>query len=92
MQRSYTLDPKIQILKQRFLEEILVININHQSLINDGRLRPPTIRIVKPGTFMEYRRWMVTNKGVNINQVKTPAVVSDTNALEWIAERVVREL
>ena len=58
--------------------------------INTGLDRPPTIRIVKPGTFMEYRQWKSESKG--LSQAKVPAVMSDPNALEWIAERVVREL
>jgi len=57
-----------------------------------GQLRPPTVRIVKPGTFMEYRRWKVDNIGVGIQQVKVPVVMRDLKALKWVAERVVMEL
>ena len=92
VQRSYTLDPIIGQLKQKSLEVLLAMNADHRDHIDIGVMHPPTIRIVKPGTFAEYRRWKVETKGVDINQVKVPVVMSDPSALEWITERVVREL
>ena len=80
------------MLKQKCLEAFLAINDNHTLLVNIGVLRPPTIRIVKPGAFMEYRHWTAENKGAGINQVKVPVVMRDSSALEWIMDRVVREL
>ena len=88
-------DPGVnaQLSKQAAIEAFLAINSYHRADIDiGGSLRAPTIRIVKSGTFMEYRRWKVDTTGVGISQVKVPAVMWDSNALQWMAERVVREL
>ena len=41
---------------------------------------------------MEFRVWKVENKGAGISQVKIPAVMLDPKAVEWMEERVMREL
>ena len=92
VQHSYDLGSKVQFLKEKTLEVFLAMNFNHQALLNARTLRPPTIRIVKPGTFMEFRVWRVENKGAGISQVKIPAVMLDPKAVEWMEERVMREL
>ena len=81
-----------QLTKQAAIEAFLAISSQHRVQIDIGRLRAPTIRIVKPGTFMEYRQWKVDTRGVGISQVKLPVVMWDSNTLQWMAERVVREL
>ena len=91
-QCSYDLDLNAELCKQKVLEAFLAMHSDHQDLMNIGAMRSPTIRIVKPGTFMEYRRWRVDDTGVGINQVKVPVVMWNPRALEWMAERVVREL
>ena len=68
------------------------MHTDHQEQVDTGRLRPPTVRIVKPGTFMEYKRWRVDSAGVGINQVKVPVVMQDSKAIKWVVERVVMEL
>ena len=65
---------------------------DHGELFENNAMRPPTIRIVKPGTFMEYRRWRVDSKGVGINQAKIPAVMWNPQMLQWMQDKVVREL
>ena len=80
------------LLKAKSLEAFLAIHDNHQTLINNGVICPPTIRVVKSGTFMEYRRWKVDTMGVGMSQVKVPVVMWDSNALKWLTERVAREL
>ena len=87
-------DPGVdaQPSKQAAIEAFLAISSQHRIQIDIGGMRAPTIRLVKPGTFMEYRRWKVDSGGVGISQVKVPVVMWDSNALQWMAERVVREL
>jgi len=70
----------------------LAINTDYQEMVNVGLMRQPTLRIVKPGTFMEYRRWRVDSAGIGINQVKVPVVMRDSKAIEWMMKRVVMEL
>ncbi|KAI6044801.1 GH3 auxin-responsive promoter [Pisolithus marmoratus] len=56
------------------------------------RMQVPTIRVLKPGAFGEYRQWriQVTNSGSG--QVKVPVVMSDNGAQEWMLARVRGEL
>ena len=68
------------------------MHADYQERVDLGRMRQPTIRIVKPGTFMEYRQWRVDGAGVGISQVKVPVVMQDSKAIEWMVERVVMEL
>ncbi|KIM68271.1 hypothetical protein SCLCIDRAFT_106612 [Scleroderma citrinum Foug A] len=82
----------VQLIKQKVLGTFLAIHADYQERVDLGRMRQPTIRIVKPGTFMEYRRWRVDGAGVGINQVKVPVVMWDSKAIEWMTERVVMEL
>ena len=68
------------------------MHTHYQDLVDVDLMRQPTIRIVKPGTFMEYKRWRVDSAGVGINQVKVPVVMQDSKAIKWVVERVVMEL
>ena len=68
------------------------MHADYQELVDVRVMRQPTIRIVKPGTFMEYRRWKVETAGVGISQVKVPVVMQDPKAIKWMVERVVMEL
>jgi len=68
------------------------MHADYQEMVDMGLMRQPTIRIVKSGSFMEYRRWRVDSAGVGINQVKVPVVMRDSKAIEWMMERVVMEL
>ena len=56
-------------------------------------LNPPTIRLVKPGTFREFREWKVGKAGKGTGmQVKVPAVVFDRGTVKWLEERVIEEV
>ena len=68
------------------------MHVDYQEMVDVNLMRQPIIRIVKPGTFMEYRRWRVDSAGVGINQVKVPVVMLDSKAINWMMERVVMEL
>jgi len=68
------------------------MHTDYQEMVDVGKMRQPTIRIVKTGTFMEYRRWRVDSAGVGISQVKVPVVMRDSKAIEWMIGRVVMEL
>ncbi|KAI6007578.1 GH3 auxin-responsive promoter [Pisolithus orientalis] len=56
------------------------------------RMQIPTIRVLEPGTFGEYRHWRtgVTNSGSG--QTKVPVLIWDNTAREWMLARVRREL
>ncbi|KIJ04582.1 hypothetical protein PAXINDRAFT_94548, partial [Paxillus involutus ATCC 200175] len=39
----------------KLFDALVATDIEHQRALNDGQIRLPTIRIVKPGTFMDFR-------------------------------------
>ncbi|KIM52482.1 hypothetical protein SCLCIDRAFT_1223676 [Scleroderma citrinum Foug A] len=82
----------VQLIKQKTLEAFSGMHVDYQEMVDVNLMRQPIIRIVKPGTFMEYRRWRVDSAGVGINQVKVPVVMLDSKAINWMMERVVMEL
>lgn len=63
-----------------------------QTYLKDTRVRLPTVRIVRSGTFSEYRQWRAEKVNVGPGQLKVPVVLVDETSKEWILERVVGEL
>lgn len=55
-------------------------------------MRFPTIRIVKAGTFAEYRQWKGEKANIVSGQIKVPVVLFDSTVKEWFSERTVQEL
>ncbi|KAI6044750.1 GH3 auxin-responsive promoter [Pisolithus marmoratus] len=56
------------------------------------RMQMPTIRILEPGTFGEYRQWRVEVANSGGGQTKVPVLMRDITAREWMLARVRREL
>ncbi|KIK22612.1 hypothetical protein PISMIDRAFT_11474, partial [Pisolithus microcarpus 441] len=78
--------------RQKAFEALVRANEEHQRAFDAGRLRLPTIRIVKPGTFAEYRLWRGESMNAGVGQIKVPIVLLNEDQQEWIAERVIAEL
>ncbi|KIK22599.1 hypothetical protein PISMIDRAFT_651535, partial [Pisolithus microcarpus 441] len=78
--------------RQKAFEALTRANKEHQHAFDAGRLRLPTIRIVKPGTFAEYRLWWGESMNAGVGQIKVPAVMLNEDQQEWIVERVIAEL
>jgi len=72
------------------IKERLLTDKGYKSY-SDG-IGDPTIRILKPGTFKEYRHWRAETGGINAGQIKVPTMLIDPVTLEWLAERVVIEV
>ncbi|KAI6123386.1 GH3 auxin-responsive promoter [Pisolithus croceorrhizus] len=56
------------------------------------RMRIPTIRVLRPGTFGEYRQWKIKMNNSGAGQAKVPVLMWDDAAREWILARVHKEL
>ncbi|KAI6121059.1 GH3 auxin-responsive promoter [Pisolithus croceorrhizus] len=56
------------------------------------RMRIPTIRLLKPGTFGKYRQWRIEINDSGAGQAKVPVLMWDDAAREWMLARVRREL
>ncbi|KAI6013488.1 GH3 auxin-responsive promoter [Pisolithus microcarpus] len=78
--------------RQKAFEALVRANEDHQRSFDAGQLRLPTIRVVKPGTFAEYRLWRGESTNAGVGQIKVPAVMLNEDQQEWIAERVIAEL
>ncbi|KAG6332763.1 hypothetical protein ID866_6328 [Astraeus odoratus] len=76
----------------RLLTELCCLNKEFRTSLDIGRMKWPTIRVLKHGTFKEYRQWKVEATKSGSGQVKVPVVMWDNTAREWLSERVEREL
>ena len=78
--------------RQRVFEALVSTNEEHQRAFDAGQLSLPTIRIVKPGTFRDYRRYRGEQLNTPVGQTKVPVVVTNPDVLAWLEERVAKEL
>ncbi|KAF8836515.1 hypothetical protein BDN67DRAFT_974055, partial [Paxillus ammoniavirescens] len=86
------LGPKSHLAPKKLFDALVATNIEHQRALNDDQIRLPTIRIVQPGTFMDFRLRRGEKTNLGASQIKVPVVLLDDAAKEWIEERVVQEL
>ncbi|KAI6044802.1 hypothetical protein EDC04DRAFT_2639856, partial [Pisolithus marmoratus] len=56
------------------------------------RQQIPTVRVLEPGTFGEYRRGRVEMIDTDSGQAKVLVLMSDNAAREWMLARVRKEL
>ncbi|KAI5986171.1 GH3 auxin-responsive promoter-domain-containing protein [Pisolithus albus] len=56
------------------------------------RMRIPTIRVLKSGTFAEYRKWKIEMSNSGSGQTKVPILLWDNTARDWMSARVRKEL
>ncbi|KAH7884909.1 GH3 auxin-responsive promoter [Phlebopus sp. FC_14] len=60
--------------------------------LDRGKFRKPSINIVQPGTFREFRQRKLETGGSSLGQIKIPVVLTDEASIEWILTKVVKEL
>lgn len=76
---------------QQIFEDLMENNEYHMAFWQ-GRARKPTVRLVKKGTFTEYRRQKCDKTSISMGQVKVPIVLSNETFKEWFLRRVVMGL
>ncbi|KIJ13239.1 hypothetical protein PAXINDRAFT_13998 [Paxillus involutus ATCC 200175] len=86
------LGPNSHLAPQKLFNALAAVDYNYKDAVNQSHVGLPTIRIVKPGTFTDYRRWRGEKMNLVGGQIKVPAVLLDCAAQEWIVERVISEL
>ena len=91
-QFNHTTGPNAHLARQKLFDALVVTNIEHKRGLEQGKINLPTIRIVKAGTFREYRHWKGEHSNIASGQIKVPAVLLTPTVQEWILERVVQEL
>ena len=84
--------PNAHLAPQQLFDALVATDVEHQRALQHGQIRLPTIRIVKAGTFAEYREWRGKVVQVGSGQIKVPTVLVHPAAQEWMLERVVQEL
>ncbi|KAL4065230.1 GH3 auxin-responsive promoter [Scleroderma citrinum] len=67
-------------------------NVNIKDSVEIRAMGPPTVRIVRPGTFRDYRQRKIEATGGSAGQTKVPVVIWDTATQEWMFEQVEREV
>ncbi|KAH7913708.1 GH3 auxin-responsive promoter [Hygrophoropsis aurantiaca] len=72
-------------------DELRRINDNVDVCLRCKKIGEPTIRILEPGTFSEYRQWRAGIARA-FGQIKVPVFVTDEATKEWLEERVMQEL
>jgi hypothetical protein len=74
------------------VQEKLQTDAAYKNYCDDSYAGDPTIRILKPGTFKEYRQWKGDTNGISSGQIKVPTMLTDPVTIGWLAERVLREI
>lgn len=88
----YSLETNAITAKTDILRKLCTANECFKMDFASGRISPPTIRILKPRTFAEFRQWRIQTGTVGAAQVKVPVVVSDDQVKNWLLSRVEMEL
>jgi len=66
-------------------------NDNYRTESLYSKIGKPVVRILRRGTFGEYREWKVRKDNIAAGQIKVPAVVYHPEILQFLDERVVQE-
>jgi hypothetical protein len=74
------------------VQEKLQEGASYKSYCDDSYAGDPTIRILKPGTFKEYRQWKGDTNGISSGQIKVPAMLTDPVTIDWLVKRVMLEV
>ncbi|KIJ62987.1 hypothetical protein HYDPIDRAFT_135502 [Hydnomerulius pinastri MD-312] len=84
--------PHSELAPQLLLEALIEYVTNLTFSLEMGRIRKPSINIVAPGTFAEFRQRRLDKGSTSLGQIKVPVVLTDRASVAWILEKVVREL
>ncbi|KIJ62984.1 hypothetical protein HYDPIDRAFT_114133 [Hydnomerulius pinastri MD-312] len=83
--------PHPELASQKILDSLVESIPKIQDSLAKGRIRKPTIRVLEPGAFRDYRQWKLEKGATNVGQIKVPVVLTDHESVEWISNKVARE-
>ncbi|KAH7908476.1 GH3 auxin-responsive promoter [Hygrophoropsis aurantiaca] len=86
------LKPNAHLALHEVRDELRRINYNVNVHFSIKAIGEPTIWILKPGTFREYRQWRLGIARTAAGQTKVPVFVMDEATKEWLKARVMHEL
>ena len=74
------------------LDELSRSNTGIARALGGDKFRQPTIRIVRSGTFSDFRQLKLDEGSNNLGQIKVPVVLLKAEYITWFSDRVVQEL
>ncbi|KAI9463895.1 GH3 auxin-responsive promoter [Boletus coccyginus] len=84
--------PDLALAPERVLEWLSRSNDNIAWALGRHSFGNPTIRLVRPGTFSDFRQLKLDEGSINVGQVKVPVVLPKPAYVTWFSNRVVQEL
>jgi hypothetical protein len=82
----------LALAPERVLDELIRSNKNIAWALARDVFRKPTIRLVRSGTFSDFRQLKLDEGSNNLGQVKVPVVLPKAAYVTWFSNRVVQEL
>lgn len=76
----------------RILETLSQSNACIRWALDHQSFGKPIIRLVRPGTFSDFRQLKLDEGSKNVGQVKVPVVLPKAAYVTWFSNRVVHEL
>ncbi|KAI6011106.1 hypothetical protein EDC04DRAFT_2905648 [Pisolithus marmoratus] len=73
-------------------DELQKLNENYLRDSRAGKIGMPTVRALKPRTFVGFRAWKIRTNNIAAGQVKVPIAVWDEVNLAWLEERVICDI
>ncbi|KIO12049.1 hypothetical protein M404DRAFT_962542 [Pisolithus tinctorius Marx 270] len=73
-------------------DELQKLNENYLRDSQSGKIGVPAVRVLRPGTFGDFREWKIRTNNIAAGQVKVPIVVWDDVNRAWLEERVMRDI
>ncbi|KAH7926609.1 hypothetical protein BV22DRAFT_1128079 [Leucogyrophana mollusca] len=77
---------------EQLRDDLCRSNVNIKRSLELKTIGEPTIRILKPGTFRDFRKWKIESSNSGAGQMKVPVVLWDQAAQNWMLERVIQEV
>ncbi|XP_022107597.1 GH3 domain-containing protein-like [Acanthaster planci] len=75
--------------KAKFDECLQQDHFYYKGLRGSSTISPAQIKLVRPGTFSEFRDFNLSHTTASINQYKTPRKLRTRERIEWMMERVI---
>ncbi|KAF8546918.1 hypothetical protein OG21DRAFT_1425882 [Imleria badia] len=82
----------LALAPERVLDELIRSNGNIAWALERDMFRKPTVRLVRSGTFSDFRQLKLDEGSNNLGQVKVPVVLPKAAYVTWFSNQVVQEL
>ncbi|KAF8551960.1 hypothetical protein OG21DRAFT_1537748 [Imleria badia] len=82
----------LALAPERMLDELTRLNKNIVRALELDMFRKPTVRLVRSGTFSDFRQLKLDEGSNNLGQVKVPVALPNAAYVTWFSNRVVQEL